>query len=265
MAETKQSRSWTIVNKNTGAEIVQFTSIIDFAASHPSDAVEETIENGSFISYNKTSGPVTIDTTLGYAGALEDRQTTLNKLELLRSSLDTFSFVTPEMEYKNMTLCGFEQPQRTNAYAANILILSLHMKEVRYATSQYYDGDLPSYQVQNQEDMTAARSGTVQVNSAGGTDTASGSALADWAGVEDTRETIPPSATSTGAQLSAADVGGYEWTDAQKKEIADKWKNGNPNYDPNSYDDRFFILNDNQVLDCETLEVINTPGASADN
>lgn len=261
MAETKQSRSWTIVNKNTGAEIVQFTSIIDFAASHPSDAVEETIENGSFISYNKTSGPITIDTTLGYSGALEDRQTTLNKLELLRSSLDTFSFVTPEMEYKNMTLCGFEQPQRTNSYAANILILSLHMKEVRYATSQYYDGDLPSYQVQNQEDMTAARSGTKQINSTGGTDTASGSALADWAGVEDKRETIPPQASSSTAVQGSTKNGGYEWDEKQLKELADGWKS-NPDYDKTQISDRYFELNSVQVLDVETLEVIDIDPAS---
>lgn len=261
MAETKQSRSWTIVNKNTGAEIVQFTSIIDFAASHPSDAVEETIENGSFISYNKTSGPVTIDTTLGYSGALEDRQTTLNKLELLRSSLDTFSFVTPEMEYKNMTLCGFEQPQRTNAYAANILILSLHMKEVRYATSQYYDGDLPSYQVQNQEDMTAAHSGTKQINSTGGTDTASGSALADWAGVEDTRKTIPPQASSSTAVQGSTKNGGYEWDEKRLKELADGWKS-NPDYDKTQISDRYLELNSVQVLDVETLEVIDIEPAS---
>lgn len=263
MAETKQSRSWTIVNKNTGQEIVQFTSIIDFAASHPSDSVEETIENGSFISYNKTSGPVTIDTTLGYSGALEDRQTTLNKLELLRSSLETFSFVTPEMEYKNMTLCGFEQPQRTNAYAANILILSIHLKEVRYATSQYYDGDLPSYQVQNQEDMAAPRAGNVQVNSVGGTSTSHDSALSDLAGQNsEERTTVSPSATSTDAQGSTK-YGGYKWDKKRLKEMADGWK-ANPNYDKTQISWRYFKLNDVQVLDCETLEVIDIEPASAE-
>lgn len=262
MAETKQSRSWTIVNKNTGAEIVQFTSIIDFAASHPSDAVEETIENGSFISYNKTAGPVTIDTTLGYSGLLEDRQTTLNKLELLRSSLDTFSFVTPEMEYKNMTLCGFEQPQRTNAYAANILILSLHMKEVRYATSQYYDGELPSYQVQNQEDMTAARSGTKQVNSVGGTNTSESTALNDLFGKNaEERETVPPQASSSTAVQGSTKNGGYEWEEERLKELADGWKS-KPGYDKTQISDRYFELNSVQVLDVETLEVIDIEPAS---
>lgn len=256
MAETKQSRSWTIVNKNTGAEIVQFTSIIDFAASHPSDAVEETIENGSFISYNKTSGPITIDTTLGYSGALEDRQTTLNKLELLRSSLDTFSFVTPEMEYKNMTLCGFEQPQRTNSYAANILILTLHMKEVRYATSQYYDGDLPSYQVQNQEDMTVAHSGTVQVNSTGGTSTSNESALAAMFGDNDEqRQTVAPSVTSV-----TLDPEG-EYSDDYLKNEADKWKN-NPRYDP-EHGRSWTKLDDGRWLNADTLEILD-PDAPAE-
>ena len=171
----------------------------------------------------------------------------------------------PEEPFEDSTLSMmievFEQPQRTNAYAANILILSLHMKEVRYATSQYYDGDLPSYQVQNQEDMTAAHSGTKQINSTGGTDTASGSALADWAGVEDTRKTIPPQASSSTAVQGSTKNGGYEWDEKRLKELADGWKS-NPDYDKTQISDRYLELNSVQVLDVETLEVIDIEPAS---
>ena len=74
--------------------------------------VSSPIEQGSFISYNKTTEPLEITATLAFSGSDAFLQSALDSLNTLKQSVTTFSIQTPAYEYENMTLQNFDYAWR---------------------------------------------------------------------------------------------------------------------------------------------------------
>lgn len=70
--------------------------------------VSSPIEQGSFISYNKTTKPLEITATLAFSGSDAFLQSALDSLKTLKQSVTTFSIQTPVYEYESMTLQNFD-------------------------------------------------------------------------------------------------------------------------------------------------------------
>lgn len=133
--ETSQWSRWTLADKS-GKPVVEFTTFISLDAQHEGRVVTNPVEEGSFSSYNKTQNPFTGKVTLGRQGTPSELQTTIDALKKLKEGTTLFSLVTPEYEYKNLTLESFSYTRKRED-GVNVLYVELSLVEVREVTVQY--------------------------------------------------------------------------------------------------------------------------------
>lgn len=100
--------------------------------------VSSPIEQGSFISYNKTTEPLEITATLAFSGSDAFLQSALDSLNTLKQSVTTFSIQTPAYEYENMTLQNFDYAWRRED-GRGVLYVSAMFVEIREVQVAYTD------------------------------------------------------------------------------------------------------------------------------
>lgn len=120
--------SWALVDDND-APVIEFRSFIDADITIGGKVVSEAIEQGSFASYNKTKMPVDIMVTLAIDGTPSEISQTLGKLRALQTEPTLFRLMTPEAEFKSLTLESYDY-KRDRESGLNIVYISLHLVEV---------------------------------------------------------------------------------------------------------------------------------------
>lgn len=98
--------------------------------------VSSPIEQGSFISYNKTTEPLEITATLAFSGSDAFLQSALDSLNTLKQSVTMFSIQTPAYEYENMTLQNFDYAWRRED-GRGVLYVSAVFMEIREVQIAY--------------------------------------------------------------------------------------------------------------------------------
>lgn len=157
---TDQWSNWSLTDSASGRSLIEFTSLIDADFRRNGRVTTEPVENGGFSAYNKTQSPDDIYATLGIEGTAAELQDALDTLSTLKQGLTLFSFVTPDQEYKNLTLEGFDY-RRTREDGMGVLYASLHMVEVRLVTTQYSTTKLSTTQVRRADNASSQEQGQV--------------------------------------------------------------------------------------------------------
>ena len=127
---------WSLIDMNSGQNIVTFTSFIDADISDENKVVEEAVEEGSFASYNKVETPIVISVTLGLSGTTAILQNALNALKKYCHSTDLISLVTPTAEYQNLNLEKYDY-QLKREIGRGALYVALSLIEIRQVKSEY--------------------------------------------------------------------------------------------------------------------------------
>ena len=102
--------------------------------------VSSAIEAGSFVSYNKTNEPMEINATLAFSGSDSFLQSVLDSLNMLKTSVTTFSIQTPLYEYENFTLQNYDYSMRREdgrgVLYVNALFLEIREVQVLYTDTE---------------------------------------------------------------------------------------------------------------------------------
>lgn len=125
--------TWTLLD-SSGKQLLEFTSYLEDDAKSGGNVVEEPIEQGSFTSYNKVPEPIDIYVKLAKQGTSDELQSIIDKLENLRANPILFSIVTPDTEYRNMTLESYSRTRKL-ADGSGMLVVELHCVEVKQVSS----------------------------------------------------------------------------------------------------------------------------------
>ncbi len=143
--------TWNLVSYTTGKPILTFQSFLKADLQADASVISDSIEQTSFASYNKTVAPKKYHFDLAIknrefgttdfgrnpmaAQLVPDTfQQTYFRLEELKSSTEMFSFISPSMEYKNLTLANYSISWENTT---DLIIVSLDCVEIREVQAAY--------------------------------------------------------------------------------------------------------------------------------
>ena len=126
---------WLLADEN-GNSLVEFQSFISCEVSDEGEVLKMPTENGGFAAYNKVADSVKIRVQLAIQGDDADIQTALTNLKTLKDGTQTFSLVTPTVEYRNMTLESMNYARKRED-GLKICYVELTLIEVREVEAQY--------------------------------------------------------------------------------------------------------------------------------
>lgn len=129
------SNDWLIVDES-GESVFYFDTFVSMSVKGDGEVVSEPVESGSFVTYNKTSEPLSIDISVGIGGTSEDLQGVITRLEDLQTGAEVFSIISPEKEYSNFTLESYSYDRKRNE-GHSVLWIDLHAVEIREVEPQY--------------------------------------------------------------------------------------------------------------------------------
>lgn len=113
---------------------------LDMDVKYGGSVVSAPIEKGSFFSYNKTTEPIQINATIAFDGSNTYLQSVLNNLNTLKSSVTTFSIITPFFEFQSMTLESFDYSLRTKN-GLGVLYIKADFIEIKEIVINYGNSD----------------------------------------------------------------------------------------------------------------------------
>lgn len=143
-----------VSNKNSSAGQWQFTDgfgsavlpaavVMDVRVTSGGLVVSESVEKGSFATYNKVNEPIEINTTLAFEGTDICLQSVLENIEKLKQALTHISIATPIHEYENMSLQNYEY-QLSATDGLGVLYINALFVEVREVEVVYSTADVAS-------------------------------------------------------------------------------------------------------------------------
>ena len=131
------AKEWLLADEN-GNSLVTFQSFISCEVNDEGEVLKMPTENGGFAVYNKVADSLRIRAQLALQGTDADIQQQLTILKALKEGTQTFSLVTPTIEYRNMTLEGMNY-SRKREDGLKVCYVELMMVEVREVEAQYTD------------------------------------------------------------------------------------------------------------------------------
>lgn len=167
-----QQTKWAITELNDNDPsldtALEFDTLISFDISADAEAPSEAVEKGSFATYNKISSPREITTQVARSGTPEILEIFIAQLEKWRNEAILVNFLTPEIEYFDITLTSYSYT-RTRDQGEGVLIVDLTFVEVRQVETQYTTVTVPPIktgQAKNPTDATPIDRGQVQTEDA---------------------------------------------------------------------------------------------------
>lgn len=119
------------------------------------------VEDGGFASYNKVVLPGEPTVRYCFQGAVADRTTFLTQLDAACQSTMFYSVKTPEITYHNYNIMDYNIIRRADS-GANLLMVEIHLREIRQVSVSYSTVQSPINQPQNPASTPPSSSGIVQ-------------------------------------------------------------------------------------------------------
>lgn len=126
---------WLLADEN-GNSLVTFQSFISCEVSDEGEVLKMPTEKGGFADYNKVADSVKIRVNLALQGTDADIQGALTNLKTLKDGTQTFSLVTPTIEYRNMTLESLNYTRKRED-GLKVCYVEMTLIEVREVEAQY--------------------------------------------------------------------------------------------------------------------------------
>jgi len=119
------------------------------------------VEDGGFASYNKVVLPGEPTVRYCFSGGVNDRGTFLAALDNACQSTNLYSVKTPEVTYYNYNITDYSIIRRADS-GANMLIVELHLREIRQVSVSYSTVQSLINQPQNPASTPPSNGGIVQ-------------------------------------------------------------------------------------------------------
>ena len=151
------TEQWTLMKD--GATLITFTTMLEANVQSDSAVLEEPLEQGSFAAFNRVQYSDVFRVKLAIEGDAADLQKAQETLKELKSGTDTFSLVTPDYEYENLTLESYDY-MRNQRQGNGLLIVDMRIKEIREV--QTGTATLTTAQCKNVSNASKQKTGRTQ-------------------------------------------------------------------------------------------------------
>ena len=118
-----QESGWAICRSDDMSDAIEFSVFMNMDTTNEFKITQSPVENGDFVSYNKTSSPAVIGLQVAIKGTHDEIMSALTDLEVLAAGTDLITIITPDIVY-----CDID------------------FEEVRQVESQYTHTKLPKTQ-----------------------------------------------------------------------------------------------------------------------
>lgn len=119
------------------------------------------VERGYFANYNKVETPGSATVNFAFTGTESERSQFLDAIDSASKSTDLYDVVTPEMTYVQYNIEGYGYQRRAER-GATLLIVELHLKEIRQVSAQYINTQTQAKSPANSDAAQKINSGKVQ-------------------------------------------------------------------------------------------------------
>lgn len=157
----KQSSKWRFVNEQ-GRNVLPDAVVFQVSVTSGGKVVSEPIEKGSFMSYNKVTSPLEINSDLSFSGTNAYLQSVIDMIENLKQEISYFSIVTPVYEYERMTLQNYDYSLNATD-GLGVLHINAQFVEVREVDVAYSSVDVSTItaaDAKNPSDASKVNTGT---------------------------------------------------------------------------------------------------------
>lgn len=127
---------WAIYDTG-GKAVLASDSFVQFHYGKDADTPTYPLEDGSLAQYNKVQLPYTGTVRVSRTGTSAQRRQFCVACDDLVDSLDSFSVVTPDKSYTNVTFLHVEY-DRSAEQGAGMIMAELHFRQVRGVTSTVF-------------------------------------------------------------------------------------------------------------------------------
>ena len=132
-----KSQSATLTQKlltglgiKAGTALFPDALVLQLGVAYSTNVAQAPLEQGEFLSYNKTANPARMSLTMSFQGTAKQRSTQLQKLEALCASEALVAVRMPEGQAWNMNVVNINIDRNTRM-SANLLIVTAFLEEVR--------------------------------------------------------------------------------------------------------------------------------------
>lgn len=127
---------WGLYDENSQPVIV-FDTFLGLRFRNSARISTFPVEMGTFSSFNKVDSPYDCIIRVAHSGDMTTRNAMLAKLESIKSSVDLYSVVTPEIVYPEANVVAY-QYERNGQTGSSQLIVDIYVEQVRQnATAEF--------------------------------------------------------------------------------------------------------------------------------
>lgn len=98
-----ENQTWAIVDDSSNP-ICNYTAVISLDAKESASIPTEPIEGGKLAAFNKVPAPSEVAVSLAFDGDYSNQQDAIERIEELRTGLETVSILSPSRVWRNMAL-----------------------------------------------------------------------------------------------------------------------------------------------------------------
>lgn len=132
----REKEKWGIVDQKKGKNIINIASFLECELIDENKIVSESVEKGSFASYNKVENPTEIKVLIAVEGRLKEIQDALNTAKKYTASTELVNIITPSFEYRDYNIERYDY-QLKQSLGRGILYLQFFLVEVRQVQNKY--------------------------------------------------------------------------------------------------------------------------------
>lgn len=158
--QTTSGVEWVIAD-GSGNSLLPAYSVISIDVQMDGQVVSDSIEGGSFTTYNKTNAPMSITMTISFQGNKSALQEAITKVKELKESTETFSIVTPYYEFENMTAetLSYKMSLENGLGVLFVDLTCVEVKEVEAAYTSVSQSAIQASQCANASNTSTVNTG----------------------------------------------------------------------------------------------------------
>ena len=103
-----EESGWSICLAEDLSDAIDFTNFMNMDITGEYKITQSPVENGSFVSYNKTTSPVTIGLQVAIKGTHDEIMSALTRLEVISEGTDLITIITPDNVYSDFNIVKFQ-------------------------------------------------------------------------------------------------------------------------------------------------------------
>lgn len=140
-----QESGWAICRSDDMSDAIEFSVFMNMDTTNEFKITQSPVENGDFVSYNKTSSPAVIGLQVAIKGTHDEIMSALTDLEVLAAGTDLITIITPDNVYSDYNIVKFQYSRKVED-GIDIVYCDIGFEEVRQVESQYTNTKLPKTQ-----------------------------------------------------------------------------------------------------------------------